>query len=100
MIVRTSKAKDPSFKLGSGWMIESDRLPYFLRRSDLKRALTFKGVTSILVGVGEFGDYGLITPYRITQGKTQRNKKFISIGCKRFIGEQRRKLIAWAKGAK
>jgi hypothetical protein len=100
MIVRTSKAKEPSFNLGSGWMIESDRRPYFLRRSDLKRALTVKEVTHILVGVGEFSTDGLLTPYRITQGKTQRNKKFISIGCKRFVGEQRRKLIHWALDAK
>jgi hypothetical protein len=33
----------------------------------------------------------------VLQGMTQRNKKFLSIGCMRFVGKQRIALIKWAK---
>lgn len=36
----------------------------------------------------------------IGHGVTQRHKKYISIGCMRFVGENRTKLIRWAKGVK
>lgn len=32
------------------------------------------------------------------EGKSQRGKKFLSIGCMKFVGKNRTALIKWAKG--
>jgi hypothetical protein len=113
MIVRTAKAKEPSFDLLEDRMIERCvGGKYFLARTNLKTALltiqkeSYNGsYVTVEVGVSYTG---LESTYRIehcanfviNEGGTQRGKKFIQIGCKRFVGEQRRKLIAWAKAAK
>lgn len=101
MIIRTSKAKEPSFILGSDEMVENNLKPYRLYRSVLKQQLKNKQ-SRISYFIRSFfkDDYEYKFFGRLTQGETQRGKKYIQIGCKRFVGENRRKLIAWAKGAK
>lgn len=98
MIVRTSLASDPNFNLLTDRMVEratySSR--YMLLRSDLKLALEI-GAAAV--------KYYITTSSAplsgwVIQGKTQRNKKFISIGCMRFVGENRTKIIRWAKSGK
>jgi hypothetical protein len=95
MIVRTSRAGETSFSLSADRMVENNITPYWLYRSDLRNALESKS-HDVSVAVGWCGGYP-INRYRISEGVTQRNKKFIQIGCKRFVGENRRRLIAWAK---
>jgi hypothetical protein len=95
MIIRTSNEGQPSFRLEKNKLIENDAVPYFLERKILKRALTTKATHIVVWITGDLGKADSI--YGIHQGKTQRGKKYIQIGCKRFVGENRRKLIAWAK---
>lgn len=107
MNVRTSRAHEASYDLLANQMVERNPVwRYYLNRLDLKTILpvvTEECNAHISVGltmnkgVYDDGDLALMP---VTQGKTQRGKKFIQIGCKRFVGENRRKLIAWANGAK
>jgi hypothetical protein len=106
MIVKTSKSREYSFRLLKDRMVENDpTYPYVLFRLELKYALQRHAVnpktevnrvkyfvsinTLVLYGWGE-----------LTQGKTQRGKKYIQIGCKRFVGVNRTELIKWAESAK
>ena len=96
-VVKTSKAGEPSFTLGIDIMKENDdAIPYYIFRSELKRALE-KGetVTRIIYNAYLWGSEQEFKS-RLTQGKTQRGKKFLQIGCKRFVGVNRTRLIRWA----
>lgn len=106
MIVKTARAREYSYDLLKDRMVE--RCPcfrYVLYRRDLKvilHAVTEEPNAHIAVYIEPpltaFSQEVDITLFGVKQGKTQRGKKFIQIGCKRFVGENRRKLIAWAKG--
>jgi len=99
MIIRTSEAEQASFSLNEIQMVEQDRQPYFLDRFTLKVALENKS-NSICYQM-RHRDYDSQMFFgNLTQGKTQRGKKFIQIGCKRFVGINRTRLIRWAKAAK
>lgn len=70
---------------------------YFLFRADLKRAL--KSGHTVAYGFADLLIQGFppaLEKYP-TEGVTQRNKKYISIGCMRFVGQERIKLLKWAK---
>jgi hypothetical protein len=106
MIIRTSKAGVPSFSLLKDMVRENGGIqlyftPYFTWRTSLKEALERKysgvsyGVIDDFSGKLYFNESKAI----LKQGKTQRGKLYIQIGCKRFVGVNRRKLIAWAKAA-
>jgi hypothetical protein len=105
VIIRTARAREASFSLLEDKMVERCwGLRYYLNRKDLKKVLpvvSSKSCAYIAVGLlvwGETGGY-IFAMFRVVDGKTQRGKKFIRIGCKHFVGENRRKLIAWAKAA-
>src|SRR5579863_1361812 len=100
MIIRTSKAGENSFKLQSDRMTERDSRPYYIFRSDLRAALfDIKSEKRELINVG-VGTGPVYLKFTVQEGKTQRGKKFIQIGCKRFIGVNRTRLIRWALSAK
>lgn len=102
MIVRTSQVGDSSFDLLSERMVERTKAysrKYFLLRSDLRTTLRENLHIVEYFLNADFSRTGRLTGY-VRQGKTQRNKKFISIGCMRFVGENRKKLIRWAKSGK
>jgi hypothetical protein len=95
MIVKTSEAGRPGYNLLKDEMVERCEIwPYYLRREDLKRALETKAT---YIRYYFSGNLAMIWLGEIKQGRTQRHKKFISIGCERFVGENRTKLIRWAK---
>lgn len=104
MIIKTSKAREASFKLLKDMMVEQPNVEgrrWFLWRLTLKNALNHPDA-KMQVGVAEASgepvpDYDCY--YSVIQGKTLRGKRFIEIGCKRFVGINRTKLIRWAKGA-
>lgn len=94
MIIRCSLAGKASFRLEKDRMIENvPQWPYYLYRSDLKRSL-LDGRDYVPYGIEGVSqeESGILT-----HGRTQRNKLYIQIGCKRFVGENRRRLITWAK---
>lgn len=100
MIIRTSKAEEPSFTLAPDRLIENDWWhPYALSRTNLKVALERNSPSITYYAIWNKSDLNANPIYSgdVSHGKTQRGKKFIQIGCKRFVGENRRKLIAWAK---
>lgn len=97
--VRSSKAGVPSFALGTEKMVERDSIPYILFRRDLQKALHSEKVPRRVPVYIRNVDH-LPAEFLVTQGTTQRGKKFIQIGCKRFVGENRRVLIQWAKSYK
>ena len=100
-VVRTTKAGEPSFTLGIDIMKENDAyIPYYLFRSDLKEALE-EYDSRLHRDVNYYSDFfGITRKWNalLKQGKTQRGKKFLQIGCKRFVGENRTRLIRWANG--
>jgi hypothetical protein len=100
MIIKTSSVKENSYTLGVYIMKENASwAPYFVYRSDLRHAL--KNDTGFVdYRFTDFQDKTTINKGDIQQGKTQRGKKFISIGCKRFVGVNRTRLIRWAKSGK
>jgi|SRR5208282_348071 len=106
MIVRTSRAREFSFELLEDKMIENDpKFPYSLLRVDLKYALQRYAVNPgskvTEVAYSFYIVFGVVNEAaKLTQGKTQRGKKYIQIGCKRFVGVNRTRLIKWAKSAK
>jgi len=93
-VIRTSVAGDPSFTLGIDIMKENDPTPFYLKRSSLRLALNLHA-TEVLYHVRTIRRWGWIT-----QGESQRKKKFIQIGCKRFVGVNRTRLIRWARSGK
>jgi hypothetical protein len=104
MIIRTSEANVPSFELREKFLVERHFIPWYLLRIDLKTAIE-KGTTNIVAGLAaKTGQPSVLedsfTIFGISQGVTQRKKKFIRIGCKRFVGKSRERLIRWAKSAK
>jgi hypothetical protein len=100
MIIRTSEARQPAFTLKKDVMIERDPKPYMLLRSDLKLALELHSWYVPYFWINLFGvKYGPVHGH-ISEGKTERGEKFIQIGCKRFVGVNRLKLILWAKSGK
>lgn len=78
---------------------------WFLYRADLKEALAENseyaavGLTNMKGKEEPTGRYGL-GEFPLVQGGTQRHKRFLRIGCMRFVGKERQKLIRWAKGTK
>jgi hypothetical protein len=99
MIVRTSRAGENSFTLLEAEMRENDGESwqlYTMLRSDLRFALKNKR-TRVAYSLTHWPE--LLHGW-LVQGVTQRRKKFISIGCMKFVGENRKKLIKWAKGGK
>lgn len=96
MIVRTSEAGAPGFNLLENDMVERSKRPYALLRKDLRACLKYR-VRRINYTLA---DWPYVLHAWIEHGKSQRNKKFIGIGCMRFVGENRTKLIKWAKGGK
>jgi hypothetical protein len=100
MIIRTSKAGVPSFSLLKDMLRENDIQPYFTWRMSLKEALKRK-YSGVFYGIIDSSGKLHFNESRavLKQGKTQRGKLYIQIGCKRFVGVNRRKLIAWAKAA-
>jgi hypothetical protein len=100
MIVKTAKAREHSFELKNRMMVErGSKCPWYLLRQDLGRALAQR-LNGVFIGVIYDGTLSGRDEYDLTQGKSQRGKKFIQIGCKRFVGVNRTRLIRWAKGAK
>lgn len=107
--IRTSRAGEPGFKLGKKYLIENEPSKgvsyWYARRDDLNAGLHANNFCSIAVFLGRYGELpneetDEVCLFVIEHGVTQRNKKFVQIGCKRFVGENRRKLIAWAKSAR
>ena len=80
-----------------------DNTPYFLYRRDLRGAL-LSNVDGVSCGVARrnelFDNPRVVMVGDLNQGVTQRNKKFIQIGCMHFVGKNRAALIRWAKAAK
>jgi hypothetical protein len=103
--IRPSSQYSNSFTLLDEVMIENSLMSWFLYRSALKAALK-SNLPTIMVGLnGPLSRKLKISsdpdfPCAITHGTTQRRKKFIQIGCMRFVGDSRRALIQWAKSGK
>lgn len=75
---------------------------YVLLRKDLKEALPENGkVYYGFLESYEANGRGVLSLGKfLQQGTTQRHKKYLQIGCMRFVGNERTKLIRWAKAAK
>lgn len=97
MIIRT--ADGFRFTLEKDQIVErTDLHPYRMSRSVLQKALSTNA--PVVTYQLEITDYALSYEGYIEHGVTQRKKKFISIGCMRFVGVNRARLIRWAKSAK
>lgn len=97
MIIRTSNQYECSFTLLRDKMIERDPFrPFFLLREDLKDVLE-QGLPNHVAYQMTESLLKSVFMGRVIEGTTQRGKKFIQIGCKRFVGVNRTRLIRWAK---
>lgn len=99
MRIRASQAGENSFRLEADRLIENHSQPYFLLRKNLKTALKLNRDT-VRYNLVFNGDSQANILGDLSQGKTQRGKKYIQIGCIRFVGDNRTKLIRWAKSGK
>lgn len=95
LIVRTSDGI--RFKLSIHNMFQTGEGRYNASRKHLQAALRRAPRESLLPYEDTRFTYRLYGS--IEYGVTQRHKKFIEIGCMRFVGNERRKLISWAKKA-
>lgn len=101
--IRCAKAGEASFKLTKDSIIENDPdSAWIMSRQALKEALINEQTLVRVHLLQRKLKDRLLGPafFRIDEGNTQRGKKFIQIGCKRFVGVNRRALIQWAKAAK
>lgn len=98
-IIRSSE--NIRFTLDSDVMKErTDWKPYYLYRSSLKQAIVSNLAHVLYFTTSESllgGDWSAAG--HISHGVTQRKKKYIDIGCMRFVGENRTRLIRWAMSA-
>ena len=90
------------FQLRDSRMVQTNtKDPYYAYRHSIREALETKNSRVQYFwtnGDPESETYLLGEAYGwLFQGVTQRNKKFLSIGCMRFVGKERIKLIKWAK---
>ena len=105
----TVRASDGTrFNLLKNKMIERDQYwnrVYFLFREALILALREKN-KSVIAGIWEKSSNGALpsseysVKYPIQIGESQRHKLFFQIGCMRFVGKERQKLLRWAKNGK
>lgn len=104
-VIRTSRVGERSYTLDAYTMKENaSTYPYYLFRYELKRALidskNFSLLTARVIYLYDYNGETRQLRATLSQGKTQRGKKFLQIGCKRFIGENRTRLIRWANSYK
>lgn len=90
------------FKLGDGRMIETKVLnPFYAYRTSIRNAIEVGPSTGVVTYFWRMENGGGIHEARGWVGiGTVRNKKFVSIGCMRFVGKERIKLLKWAKSNK
>jgi len=100
IVIKTSIAGAHSFTLGIDIIKENDSfMPYYLYRSALKKALQ----NYVKLKYNQVPYHAVILECErtynahLSEGKTRSGKKFIQIGCKRFVGVNRTRLIRWAK---
>ena len=99
-IMQVRASNGTRFFLEENRMVESNKKgksKYMLVRQDFKDALEFGG--RVPYGFEDlYEETKTMTLEKVPiEGATQRNKKFISIGCMRFVGKERIKLLKWAK---
>lgn len=99
--IRTSD--NVRFELRNDRMVETNsNSPYYAYRRRVREALKVHAKNPLTASVpyffNTFFNNTLIERVGwLGEGKTQRGKKFLSIGCMKFVGKNRTSLIKWAK---
>lgn len=88
------------FKLGNERMIETLVVnPFYAYRTSVRNAIEVGPSTGVVPYFWRV-DFTLHSARGWVGVGTVRNKKFVSIGCMRFVGKERIKLLKWAKSNK
>lgn len=103
MFVRTSNPRTAGYKLQKEMMVEfrpkDSVYRWYLKRSDLRFALRTKAenISVFVLTPDNLPVTDFPHTFEIRQGITQRHKRYIEIGCKRFVGVNRTRILRWAK---
>lgn len=86
------------FQLRQNRMVEMNSTePYYTYRRHVREALELNACVPYFF-YAVIGDILIERLGWLGKGKSQRGKKFLSIGCMKFVGKNRTALIKWAKG--